>query len=305
MSAGIRSGVNWMRFQFSPITVPRVSTSRVLPSPGRPTSSACPPDSSAISDRSTTLSWPMKRGAMAARAVARRSPRASMAGIRLSDMGALRLTRAVRKLYGMSDAFAQPAREESMADEANVTDAAGRLALEARRAAKSGGLPPVHLWNPPFCGDLDIVIKRDGTWFYLGTPIGRAGLVRLFSTILKREGERYFLVTPVEKVGITVEDAPFVAVDVEAEGGDLVFETNVGDRAAAGPDHPIRVVLDPATGEPAPYIHIRAGLEARIDRKTFYRLVDLGEVAQVAGVDWFGVRSGGRFWPMIRAAELG
>ena len=180
-----------------------------------------------------------------------------------------------------------------------------RLAAEAARAARAGRLPPVHLWNPPFCGDLDIRIKRDGTWFYLGTPIGRAPLVRLFSTILKREGARYFLVTPVEKVGITVEDAPFVAVDVEAEGADLVFETNLGDRATAGPDHPIRVVLDPETGEPAPYVHIRAGLEARIDRKTFYRLVDLGRVEAVDGVEWFGVRSGGRFWPMIPAAELG
>ena len=190
-------------------------------------------------------------------------------------------------------------------DEANVKPAPDRLAAEAAKASRAGGLPPVHLWNPPFCGDLDIRIKRVGTWFYLGTPIGRAPLVRLFSTILKREGDRYFLVTPVEKVGITVEDAPFVAVDVEAEGGDLVFETNVGDRATAGPDHPIRVVLDAQTGEPAPYVHIRAGLEARIDRKTFYRLVELGKVEAVDGEDWFGVRSGGRFWPMIRAAELG
>jgi hypothetical protein len=202
-------------------------------------------------------------------------------------------------------------------DEANVTPTApgaptsspDRLALEAGKAAKKGGLPPVHLWNPPFCGDLDIRIKRDGTWFYLGTPIGRAPLVRLFSTILKREGDRYFLVTPVEKVGITVEDAPFVAVDVTAQGEGpaqaLEFETNVGDRVAAGEGHAIRVVLDPATGEPAPYVHIRAGLEARIDRKTFYRLVDLGATEGRDGVDWFGVWSGGRFWPVIPAAELG
>jgi hypothetical protein len=194
-------------------------------------------------------------------------------------------------------------------NEANVNTAPAaapdRLAAEAARAARTGGLPPVHLWNPPFCGDLDIRIKRDGTWFYLGTPIGRAPLVRLFSTILKREGERYFLVTPVEKVGITVEDAPFVAVDVEVQDGDLVFLTNVGDQARLDPDHPLRVVIDPDTGEPAPYVHIRAGLEARIDRKTFYRLVDLGRVEAVDGVEWFGVRSGGRFWPLIRAAELG
>ena len=97
----------------------------------------------------------------------------------------------------------------------------------------------MHLWNPPFCGDLDMRIARDGTWFYLGTPIGRAPLVRLFSSILKREGDRYFLVTPVEKVGITVDDAPFVAVDFTAEGEGraqrLTFVTQVGDEVTAGP----------------------------------------------------------------------
>ena len=96
-----------------------------------------------------------------------------------------------------------------------VTPSAESLAASAR-AAKKGGLPPVHLWNPPFCGDLDMRIARDGTWFYLGTPIGRAELVKLFSTILRRDGDDYFLVTPVEKVGITVDDAPFVAVDFQS-----------------------------------------------------------------------------------------
>lgn len=175
-------------------------------------------------------------------------------------------------------------------------------------AARTGGLPPIHLWNPPFCGNLDMHIARDGTWFYQGTPIGRKELVRLFSTILKTENGEYYLVTPVEKVGITVEDAPFVAVDFEAdgEGADriLTFETNVGDRAVAGEENPIRVVRDPDTGEPSPYIHIRAGLEALIDRKSFYRLVDLGETETVAGTDWFGLRSGGVFFPVIPAEEL-
>lgn len=191
----------------------------------------------------------------------------------------------------------------------NVTPTADSLAAEARKAAKKGGLPPVHLWNPPFCGDLDIRIKRDGTWFYLGTPIGRAALVRLFSTILKREGDQYFLVTPVEKVGITVDDAPFVAVDFDVVGAGqkqaLTFHTNVGDTATAGPDHPIRVARDAETGEPAPYVVIRAGLEALIDRKSFYRLVELGEHATHAGENWFGLWSGGQFWPLIRSAELG
>jgi len=185
---------------------------------------------------------------------------------------------------------------------------ADTLAASASKAAKKGGLPPVHLWNPPFCGDLDMRIARDGTWFYLGTPIGRAPLVRLFSTILKLEDGKYYLVTPVEKVGITVEDAPFVAVDFTVSGEDeaqaLRFETNVGDFAEAGPEHPIRVVRDPVTGEPSPYVMIRAGLEALIDRKSFYRLVEIGAHHAVDGVSWFGLWSGGVFFPVIPSAEL-
>lgn len=184
---------------------------------------------------------------------------------------------------------------------------ADNLAAAARKAGKRG-LPPVHLWNPPFCGDLDMRIARDGTWFYLGTPIGRAELVRLFSTILRKDDDGYFLVTPVEKVGIKVDDAPFVAVDFQVSGsGDaqvLEFETNVGDFVSAGPDAPIRVVRDPETGEPSPYVLVRANLEALIDRKSFYRLVDIGETQAVDGVDWFGVRSGGAFFAIIPAAEL-
>lgn len=195
-----------------------------------------------------------------------------------------------------------------MTPQDNVTPTADSLAAEARKAAKKGSLPPIHLWNPPFCGDLDIRIARDGTWYYLGTPIGRAPLVRLFSTILKREGDRFFLVTPVEKVGITVDDAPFVAVDFDVAGTGqglaLTFHTNVGDRATAGPDHPIRVTRDAQTGEPAPYVMIRAGLEALIDRKSFYRLVDLGEHGTHAGESWFGLWSGGVFWPLIPSDEL-
>jgi hypothetical protein len=181
-------------------------------------------------------------------------------------------------------------------------DAEG-LARSARAASK-GGLPPVHLWNPPFCGDLDIRIARDGTWFYLGTPIGRKELVRLFSTILRKDGDAYFLVTPVEKVGITVEDAPFVAVDFEAEGDGadrrIVFHTNVGDRAEAGAAHPLRVARDPETGEPAPYVLVRENLEALIDRKSFYRLVELGEHED----GWYGLRSGGVFFPIVPSDEL-
>ena len=185
-----------------------------------------------------------------------------------------------------------------------VSVSAESLASSARAAGKGRGLPPVDQWNPPFCGDLDMRIARDGTWFYLGTPIGRHELVKLFSGIIRRDGDDYFLVTPVEKVGITVDDAPFVAVDFDRVGNDLQFVTNVGDAVLAGPDHPIRVVRDAQTGEPSPYVLIRRNLEALIDRKSFSRLVDLGEVEQHAGDDWFGIKSGGQFFPIIPAVEL-
>ena len=190
-----------------------------------------------------------------------------------------------------------------MSAQKDVTPSAEGIAASAR-AAKTRGLPPVHLWNPPFCGDLDIRIARDGTWFYLGTPIGRFELVKLFSSILKMENGKYFLVTPVEKVGITVDDAPFVAVDFEAigEGRDQVlrFETNVGDHATAGPENPIRVTRDPESGEPSPYVMVRAGLEALIDRKSFYRLVEIGTHHE----DWFGLWSEGQFFPVILSVDL-
>ncbi len=184
---------------------------------------------------------------------------------------------------------------------------ADSLAAQAKAAGRKG-LPPVHLWNPPFCGDLDMRIARDGTWFYLGTPIGRPALVRLFSTILKREGDAYFLVTPVEKVGIRVDDAPFLAVDYtrSGEGADqsLTFTTLTGDETTAGPDRPIRLARDPATGEPAPYVLVRANLEALIDRKSFYRLIDLCVEEVVAGIPQFGLWSGGTFFPFQPADEL-
>ena len=170
------------------------------------------------------------------------------------------------------------------------------------------GPPPVHRWNPPYCGELDIRIARNGQWWYLGTPIGRVELVKLFASVLKLEDGRHYLVTPVEKIGIKVEDAPFVAVDFRIEGeGDrrvLVFQTNVGDETAAGEENPIRVARDPETGEPSPYVHVRRGLEALIDRKSFYRLVEIGEHRELNGEGWFGLRSGGRFFPIIPSREM-
>jgi uncharacterized protein len=192
-------------------------------------------------------------------------------------------------------------------DDMIVKVSADGIAASATAAARKGP-PPVHLWNPPFCGDIDMRIARDGTWFHEGTPIGRAGLVKLFSGILKREGDKYFLVTPVEKVGIVVDDAPFLAVDFTVTGqGDaqsLQFRTLTDDEMTAGSDHPIRVERDEITGEPSPYIRVRTNLDALIDRKSFYRMIDLGAHAMHEGVRWFGIWSGGQFFPIIPSAEL-
>jgi len=175
------------------------------------------------------------------------------------------------------------------------------LAELQREAAAGRGLPPVERWHPAHCGDIDIRIARDGTWYHLGTPIGRKELVRLFSTILRKDGEDYVLVTPAEKMRITVEDAPFQAVlmDVAGTGRDqvLTFTTNVGDETVAGPHNPIRVETDPVSEAPAPYVHVRSGLEAKISRAVFYALADLA----VRDGDRLGVWSGGRFFAIGRA----
>ncbi|WP_380054447.1 DUF1285 domain-containing protein [Falsihalocynthiibacter sp. SS001] len=192
--------------------------------------------------------------------------------------------------------------------EPSASELPNTLIAAAREAGKKGPAP-VHLWNPPFCGDLDMRIARDGTWFYLGTPIGRHALVQLFSSILRRDGDDYFLVTPVEKVGITVDDAPFVAIDfaVEGEGEaqSITFTTHVGDTVTAGPEAPIRIDFDPDTQEPTPYVLVRANLEALIDRKSFYRLVDLGTSQDVDGKEFFGIWSQGTFFPLIDQKKLG
>ena len=200
-----------------------------------------------------------------------------------------------------------PHRGNGRLDDPGKADDLARAVSAATKGKK--GPPPVHLWNPPYCGDLDIRVARNGQWWYLGTPIGRVELVKLFASVLKLEEGRYYLVTPVEKIGITVEDAPFVAVDFEVRdpGPDqvLVFETNVGDVTEAGPENRVRVIRDPGSGEPSPYVHVRRGLEALIDRKSYYRLVEVGEVEEVDGVRWFGLRSGGAFFAIIPAAEMG
>ena len=177
---------------------------------------------------------------------------------------------------------------------------------DAARKAATKGLPPVHLWNPPFCGDLDMRIASDGTWFYLGTPIGRPALVKLFSTILKREDDKYFLVTPVEKVGIRVDDAPFLAVEMVEDGAGssrkLSFRTNVDDWTPCDRDHPLRFKMADDGGI-TPYLHVRADLWAKVTRALYYDLVEMGEEQVVDGQAMFGVMSNGEFFAMADARE--
>ncbi|MFA7416012.1 MAG: DUF1285 domain-containing protein [Rhizobium sp.] len=192
-------------------------------------------------------------------------------------------------------------------------DAAGLAALISRAAAqtpgKSEGLPPVDRWNPPFCGDIDMEIKSDGTWYYMGTPIGRAPLVRLFSTVLRKDDDgKTYLVTPVEKVGIRVQDAPFLAVEMsqsDREGQQiLTFRTNVGDVVEAGIEHPLRFVVHGENHELKPYLHVRGRLEALVSRAVMYELVELGEIVELDGTGMFSIRSGGEVFPVMPADEL-
>ncbi|OQX38952.1 MAG: proteophosphoglycan precursor [Oceanospirillales bacterium LUC14_002_19_P2] len=170
------------------------------------------------------------------------------------------------------------------------------------------GLPPVHAWNPPFCGDMDMVIRRDGSWHYMGSPIGRASMIRLFSTIMRHDDDDcYYLVTPVEKIRIQVEDAPFVAiaVDAEGEGQDqvLTFTTNVGDTVRLDSEHPFRVDLDPESAEPSPYILVRDRLEALVHRNIFYQLVEMADIQSMEKSDWYGIWSGGAFYKIAPVAS--
>jgi hypothetical protein len=200
-----------------------------------------------------------------------------------------------------------------MADSRNSDLGAALRGLDQVKAAqdKAGkkGLPPVHLWNPEFCGDLDMRIARDGTWFYMGSPIKRERLVRLFSTVLRYDDDgKYYLVTPVEKIGITVDDVPFSAIDMDVGGAGkdqvLTFTTSVGDEVTVDDDHPLRMSFDEATGEPSPYVLVRARLEALINRAVYYKMVDIAVDHEVDGVTMFGVWSAGRFFAFAPAADL-
>lgn len=197
-------------------------------------------------------------------------------------------------------------REESLTA---ATEARGLQALVSRATRAGKGPAPVERWNPAFCGDLDLEIKQDGTWFYLGTPIGRMPLVQLFSSVLRKDEDgRTYLVTPVEKVGIRVADAPFIAVEMDVSGaGDgqiITFRTNVGDLVEAGAGHPLRFVDEDETGGLKPYVLVRGRLEALVTRPVMYELVEHGEEIDIGGKTMFAVRSKGEVYPIMPAEKL-
>ena len=202
-----------------------------------------------------------------------------------------------------------------MAKAGQGTLVGGLEGIAAALPRENKGPPPVHLWNPPFCGDIDMRISTDGTWFYQKTPIGRPALVKLFASILKREGDKYFLVTPVEKVGVVVEDVPFLAVEMTVVEPQhdvlrqpplshvLRFRTNVDDWVDAGQGHALRFETE-ASGGLRPYLHVRRDLWAKVTRALFYDLVELGEERVVDGKPMFGVVSGGDFFAMAEASAV-
>ena len=163
-------------------------------------------------------------------------------------------------------------------------------------------------WNPKYCGDIDMRIASDGTWFYCGSPINRKKLVKLFSSILINENNKYFLITPVEKVGIIVDDAPFIANDFEKitenNKSYLVFFTNIDETIVLSKKNPFRISINDKTQEPSPYIMVRKNIEAKIDRKSFYRLVDFCTEARHKGESWLGFHSNNIFFPLAKSEKL-
>ena len=199
-----------------------------------------------------------------------------------------------------------------MAKEGRIPSTGLDAIAAAAKSAAQRGPPPVHLWNPPYCGEIDMRIAADGTWFYQRTPIGRFALVKLFASVLKREDDRYYLVTPVEKCGIVVDDAPFLAVELNVEhlsdrdpGGKILrFRTNVDDWVDCGREHRLRFEIEADSGGLKPYIHVRRDLWAKVTRSLYYDLVNLGEEREVGGINMFGVSSHGEFFPMAPADSL-
>jgi hypothetical protein len=173
--------------------------------------------------------------------------------------------------------------------------------LEALIKAQQGkGPAPVETWNPPYCGDIGMKIRADGVWLYQGSPVGRMPLVKLFASVLRRDQDgRHYLVTPAEKIDVAVEDAPFLAVEMEVGGSGrtqtLTFRTNVDDIVVAGPQHPIRFEVEPASEGLKPYLLVRGRLEALVTRALYYDLVELAVAEADRGL---GLWSGGAFFPL-------
>jgi uncharacterized protein len=197
-----------------------------------------------------------------------------------------------------------------MTDSSPLTPGSALARLSAALGPDAGrkGLPPVERWNPAYCGEIDMRIAADGTWHYMGTPINRPALVKLFSTVLRKDPERHVLVTPVERVGIEVEDAPFLAVEMavegEGEGRQIAFRTNVDDLVQVGPERPLRFEQD-AKGGVKPYVRVRGELWARVTRSLALDLIALGEEGEIDGAATFGVRAGGAFFPIAPVSDLG
>lgn len=247
------------------------------------------------------------------------SPDAKVSNLQFRDTGGFvddrRFTFAVEGYPGFP--FAQGIWRNIMADadkSANLSEKAAPAGLEGlqaavRDASTSGrkGPAPVHLWNPPYCGEIGMKIARDGTWFYQGSPIGRPAMVKLFASILRKDPERFVLVTPVEMVGIEVEDAPFLAVEMRADDdaghARLIFRTNVDDEIICDATHPVRFEKG-AAGGVKPYIRVRGDLWALVTRALTYDLLARGEVRDIDGVDTFGVQSSGAFFAIASAADM-
>jgi uncharacterized protein len=182
----------------------------------------------------------------------------------------------------------------------------GSMPLDAAMSQRRASATQVPRRAPVDCGDLDMRIARDGVWYYRNSPIGRAPLVKLFASVLRRDEDGvYWLVTPAERGRIEVEEAPFVAVELDASGTgraqELVFRTNLDDIVAAGPDHPLRVVSG-VGGEPHPYLLVRNRLEAKLARPVFYQLVELAIEEEIGSETMFGVWSGNIFFRIATLA---
>ncbi|HZH11587.1 MAG TPA: DUF1285 domain-containing protein [Microvirga sp.] len=187
------------------------------------------------------------------------------------------------------------------------SSALARLMQALGPEGKRRGPPPVERWNPPYCGEIDMRIAADGSWHYMGTPINRPALVRLFSTVLRKDPERYVLVTPVERVGIVVEDAPFLAVEMAVEGEgenrQIAFRTNVDDLVQVDSSHPLRFERDGHDGV-KPYVKVRGDLWALVTRALALDLIALAEEREIEGQTMFGIAARGSFFTIASADEI-